>query len=350
VLDAGAPGTRCKLERELEERKRVKDDLDRLVRDQRGLDHERPRLLTIEIVDFATAPGGLLYKIAVSHAGSDTCFLHKQATDIQDFHAAMQRELGEGSTCKLPPLPVLFEFQTRLMGCQCQKAINAYFNELVRIPSAVETYTFHNFLLCPRFCEAKLARSNANTSVGKGAFLLSPDATQPATRSEAPLSCAVAASPEAVDSERIDFTAGQQPEEEPALVDGSLADLCTCVPRTLLEMPRTCLEMPKFAGDVEPKKAGLCTIQEDSCARDRVEVVKDASSTPVRSTLMDDLSEAVQALKARNKVLVGRLQEIEAALVTKGSTDASVSPHEGVASLPEPFPEPPRAMSTVRSR
>lgn len=111
--------------------------------------------------------------------------------------------------------------------------------------------------------------------------------------------------------------------------------MSTCVVRTRV------LQMPKGASDMEIPK---------TCVRTHEEIVTNASSTPLRSTLMDELSESVELLKVRNKALVGRLQEIEAALVTKGSIAADVSTYEGVASIPEPFPEPPRAASALRSR
>jgi hypothetical protein len=112
--------------------------------------------MKIEVASIvAVAPSaGFLYIIAVCRAGFESFaseshyFLTKRASEIQDFHDALQRELGSSMVCRLPSLPVLFEYgmpAARLASMICRLSLNSYFSRLVCNLSAVRTYTFCNF-------------------------------------------------------------------------------------------------------------------------------------------------------------------------------------------------------------
>jgi hypothetical protein len=119
--------------------------------------------MKIEVVSVvAVAPSAdSLYEMAVSSeiGAFETHFLVKRASEIRDFHDALQRELGSSMVGRLPSLPVLFEI--RMMAGECQRSLNSYFklslnsyfSRLVCNLSAVRTHTFCNFFNCEQLVE-----------------------------------------------------------------------------------------------------------------------------------------------------------------------------------------------------
>lgn len=285
----------------------------------------------IEVVDVETSvsPPCLFYKIAVCAivAGSATRPHHvrRRAADIQDFHAALQRELGFGksSASQLPPLPVLFEFQTRLMGCQCQKVLNAYFRRLVRNQSVVETYTFQNFFQDRQLADTGTpVRSPQGTcsSLSEGAWLLSPDSP--------PLPPA---------SERASLPRDSQPEEEPMVVtEGKTTSSSRDTSLALVARPQAdnvdASSVKTVA--VHPPRTVLKGVHTGAEPFDMAADKPNRGSFPALAELSDLLSE----MKAQNTELTTRLLNMEAALIACRNKEAAT-----LRSIAEPCPEPPRA-------
>jgi hypothetical protein len=242
-----------------------------------------------------------------------THYVKKRAADVQDFHAALQRELGPSGTCQLPSLPVLFEFQTRLSGCRCQRVLNLYFDNLVCVKSAVETYTFQNFFsrrpglleTAPRSPQAKAAPASPSQ---QGDWLLS---------SGAPLS-------------RVDL-GEHQPEEEP--MEGMPA---AEVRKERMEGALACLPEKGLA---QKTMAEVIVTGAEGCVDKTLDW--HAKSLSIASDVLssDKITDLLESLRMKNKELITRLEQMEAAL-TKGSTGILGD----VDSNAEPCPEPPRAV------